>query len=129
MKQEIKILIISIIVFLLNYVYLLWPESTETFSYFKYNSQLLTKQAYVDYLCRIVQMIVIYYTLSSYIPKYRESLFLIGVLWLGYLIDYKLTYNQPWGWYGIIPLSYAFFMGIAMILILLYKILTTNETE
>lgn len=125
MKKEIKILVISIIVFLLNYAYLLWPLSSQLHPYFKFNSQLITTQAHVDYICRIIQMILIYYTLANYIPKYRETLFLVSLLWIGYLIDYLLTYNQPLGWYGIIPISYAFFMGISMILILLYKVLKT----
>lgn len=110
-----KILTWLTISFILVWAYLLFPESKVTHRCFPFDWQKLTYQAYFDYLFTRISILIIIGVIVANVPKHREYLFSFWLLWLGYLIDYCLFYNQPYGFWHSVPLCYGLFAGIGML--------------
>lgn len=119
-----KVIIKIIAAFILVWAYMFFPES-ETLHYpFKYDSQGLSWQAYADYLFTRIAIILLVWCVLDLSPKFREYIFILLFLWVGYLVDYLLCYNQPYAHWHYIPVCYGLLAGSAMIFIFLYKVLT-----
>jgi hypothetical protein len=124
---KIPIFLVSPIVLLLAYVYVIIPESDKVYDLYFFGftdrdgifrRQLVSKQAYVDYLGWRIVMILFHFTILSYLYRYRRQCRLYCFLWLGFLLDYIAIYNQPVFYYDLgiflLPVSYSLIMGTVM---------------
>lgn len=112
-----RILIPMTIAFILPWAYLLLPYSEVIHQMFPFDDQKITYQAYFDYLFTRISILIIMSIVVILCSKYREYLFTFWLLWIGYIIDYLLFYNQPYGWWHSVPLCYGLYAGLGMIFI------------
>lgn len=120
-KIPIKYLIWSCVIFALEWAYLPFyltqseKELSVVHKMYPFDSQLITYQTYTDYLARHIEILIPVWLLSIPDSNRKQTLIVFKWLLFGYLADYILTYNQPIGWFYFLPLSYGFYMCIAMI--------------
>lgn len=81
----------------------------------------ITWYHYADYLSYRIAILIPIYLLGQFIPKYREYLFIYLLLWIGYLIEFLLAFNQPFGYYHSIPISYSLGAGLSMIILTFHQ--------
>jgi len=100
-------------VFILMYAYLPFPD--RIIQPFPFHGQELYWQTFADYAFMRISILILIGIITYLQPKHMEYLFVFWLLWFGYLIDYFLVFNQPFGWWHFIPLSYSLFAGLSMI--------------
>jgi hypothetical protein len=123
--MKFKILFWSIIIFGLEWaylpVYLLEDDTNKVHSMYPLFNQLITHQTYIDYLARHIELIIASWLFYSFTNNLTVKIFIW--LFIGYLIDYILTYNQPIGHFYFLPLSYGLYMAITMVLLTIREII------
>jgi hypothetical protein len=122
-SEKIKILVLLTLAFILTYAWTWVPASKVRYSYFPFSHQLLSRQAFYDYAFWRVTVLIFLSLMCFILPLIREYLTIFWFLWLGYLCDYLLCYNEPFAHFLGVPLSYSLFCGLTMIFIALYNIL------
>lgn len=107
----------------LSVYYLLDKDYHQPFPFFHINNEDggIKWDGYADYLFWRIIVLILIGIITIQTPKYREYLFTFWCLWIGYLIDYLLVFNQPFGWWHFIPLSYSLFAGISMIALTFFQ--------
>lgn len=133
--EMVKLLIMKYITaitvgFLFSYFWLILPESRYMKNPFPFFKMQIAIQNYFDYLgSRIFYAILawVMFDLSKTVG-YQGEMRIVFVLLIGFVIDYILCYNQPYGWIcksGIvfekpsgffIPMSYSLVMGVCLVL-------------
>jgi hypothetical protein len=121
MKSKLPLLLL--IIYALEWAYLVLPVSTVVYQLYPFNGQWITKQAYVDFLARHIELCIFFYISTQLSTKHFRTLVIFFWLSVAYLMDYILTYNQPFGHFYFIPLSYGLYMGIAMCCLTIREIL------
>lgn len=81
----------------------------------------ITWYHYTDYLCARVSVLILVYVIVELEPKFREYLFTFFLLWVGYFAEFILVFNQPFGMYHSIPISYSLGAGLSMIALTFIK--------
>jgi hypothetical protein len=123
--MKFKILFWSIVMFGLEWAYLpvYWFEydTNKVHSMYPLFNQLITHQTYIDYLARHIELIIASCLFYSFTQNLTVKIF--TWLFVGYLIDYILTYNQPIGHFYFLPLSYGLYMAITMVLLTIREII------
>lgn len=109
MKKKMVILFAFVAVTCLE-VYSIFPRSKQLYCLFPFHSQCLTKQVYFDYLAKILAISILLFALFKFSPFYRDRLFILWLLSLGYLVDYLLIYNDPFTNLFGMQISYTTFM-------------------
>lgn len=107
---------VSITVLILQFVYLLWSEDDTQFAFFPYSNQSMTKSCYANFIGIYFSISVLFLLLS-----WQTNIkYWISLLWLGFLVDFLLTYNDPFMFYythGVyIPISYSLYMGVFLVI-------------
>jgi|ERR1051325_6283240 hypothetical protein len=119
--NNIIILFTALTVFALKYVFLLFDGPGK--GWFPFSKQILSKAAYIDYLCTDLGYLVICVTIYFVSGKSNLSLLLL-IIAIGYVIDYLLIYNEPFAHYKGIGVSYSLLAGMVLAAILFYEIIT-----
>lgn len=128
-------------VFILVYFYLFIPESDQVFDLYFCDivrrdgtnyRMLVSKQTYVDYLAWRIVIVIMHFIILSYARKsrrYVKQIKLFTILWLGFIADYIIIYNQPVFYHDLgcilLPVSYSLFMGLMMFFTIILTI--TNK--
>ena len=127
--MSIKILFWIIIIFLLEWSYLVFylvysdSQLQLVYAMYPFNGQLITHQTYVDYLSRHIEIIIPIWLVSRLESKFKKTLIIYKWLFVGYLVDYILTYNQPVAWFYFVPLSYGLYMAVCLCLLAMREII------
>lgn len=122
-RTKAKLLFGVACMFCLQYAYLLIPygdDLHQPFPLFKF-SRGITWQCYYDYLFKETSYLIPIYVLGNYLPEMKSSMRVFFWLWVGFIIEYCLVYNQPFLWISFIPISYSLFAGLAMSGIVFYE--------
>lgn len=97
--------------------------------------QDIYKPAYVDYVAKALSWVVFLAVLCLILPEYREILFIGVFLFLGYLIEFGLIYNNPASWVHVpldfiyegfempIPLGISTVVGVVFFIMLVLKLI------
>lgn len=97
--------------------------------------QDIYKPAYIDYASKALSWVVFIAVLCFILPEYREILFISGFLFLGYLFEFGLIYNNPASWVHIpldfiyegcempIPLGISTVVGVVFFIMLVLKLI------
>lgn len=123
LKDSNEILILCTVVFILQFAWILGVDNPVVHKMYPFSNQLISVQAYMDYFFRNISYLIMIYLMTKFIPGMSHALGIMFWLWLGYLVEYLLCYNEPFAFFGPIPLSYSLFAGITMIAITLKEIL------
>lgn len=102
-------------------VYWFEYDTNKVHSMYPLFNQLITHQTYIDYLARHIELIIASCLFYSFTQNLTVKIF--TWLFVGYLIDYILTYNQPIGHFYFLPLSYGLYMAITMVLLTIREII------
>lgn len=122
--------------YVLIWAYLILPSSDTLYSFFPFHTQLLSKQAYIDYLAWRALLALIFvmfwYLADKHNSPYRHEYFITMLLWIGFMIDYMLIYNDPglyFTWTGFtnrypsgelfIPIGYPLIMGMVIFVLVI----------
>lgn len=123
----------SFIGYVTIWLYLLWPVSYDLINPFVFSNQKLSPQACVDYASWRIFVCLLFMELwllaKEFKPEYQNHMFVFILLWIFFLVNFFLNYNDPYlylkgmnftrtnpGGY-FIPLSYELIMGIVMFLV------------
>lgn len=131
-KDRAEILILCSLVFALQFAWVLGTDNQDLKKMYPFSNQLITVQAYMDYFFRDISLLIMFYLLAKFIPGMSDVLGFFFWLWLGYLCEYLLCYNEPF--YRIhlkawdislftLPVSFSLCFGLLMIFTTLYDIL------
>lgn len=123
LKDSNEILILCALVFVLQFAWVLGTDNPTPHKMYPFSNQLISVQAYMDYFFRDISYLIMIYLLAKFIPGMSHVLGIFFWLWLGYLIEYLLCYNEPFAYLGPIPISYSLFAGLTMISITLKAII------
>jgi hypothetical protein len=132
LKDSSEILILCTVVFILQFAWVLGVDNPELRKMYPFSDQLVSVQAYMDYFFRDISYMVMIYLMAKFIPGMSDRLGVFFWLWLGYLCEYLLCYNEPFARIPIqlgsillftLPVSYSLFAGLTMIFITFYDIL------
>lgn len=123
LKDSNEILILCSVVFVLQFAWVLGTDNPTPHKMYPFSDQLISVQAYMDYFFRNTSYLIMMYLLAKFIPGMSDRLGIFFWLWLGYMIEYLLCYNEPFAYFGPIPISYSLFAGIIMIAITLNEII------
>jgi hypothetical protein len=101
------------------FAYLLLPYSEvghQPFPFYKFKPGYeITWQTYYDYIFTRISILILLSVIVKLTPaSYRDYAKTFWWLWFGYLIEYFLVFNQPFGWWYFVPLSYSLAAGISM---------------
>ncbi len=108
------------------------PKSKVLISPFPLDPQLMTRPTYLDACLDCLSYVVIFGLFSYIIPRYREVIFIVGMAFLGYTIEFGLIYNNPVtkfhfidgvDWFYL-PLGYSTFAWSFLIVLFFYKLIT-----
>lgn len=128
-NDEGKILLLCSLTFILQFAWVLGPDSPSLHKMYPFSNQLITVQAYIDYFFRDIGYLILLYLMAHFILGMSNVLSLFFWLWLGYLIDYLLCYNEPFMRINLklftLPVSYSLLAGSAMLFITLRNHLKT----
>lgn len=78
---------------------------------------------YVDYAAKCAGWVVVIVGLIYILPRYRDVLKPILLLFIGYTVEYAVIYNDPVFWYGIVPVMYSTIAVICFILMFVIRYL------
>lgn len=132
LKDSNEILILCALVFVLQFAWVLGTDNPTPHKMYPFSNQLISVQAYMDYFFRNISYLIMIYLLAKFIPGMSDRLGIFFWLWLGYLCEYLLCYNEPFARIPIqhgsillftLPVSYSLFAGLTMISITFYDIL------
>lgn len=102
-------------------LYSLFPGMHEEVEMFWLDDQKISFQAWVDYAGTRAAVCVFLVIIRNAYPKYHAELNVFFWLAVGYLADYFVIYNDPYGKVHLlgldIPISYTLFMLIIMIFV------------
>ncbi len=110
----------TFITFALQFAYMIVPASKILKRRFLFSDQLISDQAYYDYLGKNFSYVVICITIALISQKLRMPSIFVGILAFGYVIDYLLTYNNPF--MRIIILNKSFPCSYAMVLAIIFSV-------
>ena len=88
-----------------------------------YYDQEISAQAYLDYMATRVSLVCFYH---AFFLQSREKLVCVfTAVYVGYLIDYVIHYNQPFFYYRVglwqIPIMYSWIMFFFMIFVMIMQ--------
>ncbi len=87
----------------------------------------VSKQTYVDYLAWRIVIVIVHFIIYSYAKKHRSQIRVFLLLWLGFIADYIIIYNQPVFYHDLglflLPVSYSLFMGMMMFFTIILTII------
>ncbi|MDW0189337.1 MAG: hypothetical protein QOA70_06765 [Nitrososphaeraceae archaeon] len=113
--KNVIILFTATIVFALRYAFSLVPNDGK--GWFPFSKQIISKAAYIDYLCIDVGYVVICTALYFMTGKSNTALMLL-VISIGYVFDYILIYNEPVRYLTFhnskLGISYSLLAGIVL---------------
>ena len=99
-------------------------QDRNQYHFFLFSRETLTKAEYLDYLLSRV----IYTLLVLLICRYSGSKYqpnpIFFYLWVGYLIDFVLNFNEADYHLWILPISYTSIAGLIMLTITAYEFFT-----
>lgn len=128
-KNTLAIIGSALIVYLLKFAFTTYKETKvlEYFFIFK-PDQAMTRPAYVDYTADCWTYIIIYFTMCYVLPKQREYLFIILLLWVGYYVEFYFMYNWPLSLFHLtehiyLPIGYSTFALTSLIGMFVYRYL------
>jgi hypothetical protein len=119
------------------FIYLLWPESDETFDMFVFDivnrdgksyRMMISKQAYFDYLAARAAFVLIHVVILS-LTRFKWQMWVFTLAWFGYLIDYILIYNQPYFYFTYLGIELPGMYAVVMALVLGIVTITTAVNE
>lgn len=110
------------LVFGLKFAFTLWPETEVLEQFFKFDDQSMTRPAYVDYFADCWTYIILSFLMFIFMPKQREYLFYITLLWFGYFIEFFFMYNQPVTKFYGLPIGYSMLTACAFAFLLIRSI-------
>lgn len=131
-RDNAEILLLCTFVFTLQFAWILGPDSYDLHKMYPFSDQMISVQAYTDYFFRDISYLIMLYLMTKFIPGLADRLQIFFWLWLGYLIEYLLCYNEPFTRLPIkigaillftLPVSYSLFAGLTMISLTLYDTL------
>lgn len=112
-------------------IWSLWPFSETMHNPFPFSKQELSWQSHVDYAATRTGFCILFAVIWYLSGKQWQYLALF-ILMCGYLIDYLLTYNEPWSYSHLfghrVPLSYTLFMIISTGAVIFKSILDEWKT-
>jgi hypothetical protein len=107
------VLFIIFIVFALQYLYMRFDADTTEYKLFPFNEkQLMSIGAYVNSIAIYVSILILCIALMVFIKIERCYLVSVSLLWIGFIIDFILTYNDPFLFYHNFPMSYSLYAGL-----------------
>lgn len=98
-------------------VYSLMHTSEVEYSLFPFSKMRVTYQVWIDYACKIIAVCILLLQLRNQTPKYYAELNIMLWLLVGYLVDYFLIYNEPFGYVFI--LGYKIFVSYTLFMVIL----------
>lgn len=114
MSSKPWVLIWVFISIMLLELYSLFPVSDKLFRPFPFSGMAISFQSWADYAAKIAAVAVLLWQLRNNTPRYYNELNAFLWLMVGYLADYFLIYNEPFGSFVVIGLkiylSYTLFM-------------------
>jgi len=121
-----KPLLLITLGYILSYAWLMLPAKLiKPFPF--YRTLEVTAQFYYDYLLVRVMYVVFAYLLYEAFPTFQMRI--VFFLFIGYVVDYILIYNDPYFYLSggtlhktrpegfCIPVSYSLFMGLTLIVL------------
>lgn len=105
-----------------QFAWVLAPNTSDVHKMYPFSDQLITVQAYIDYFLRDMSYLILIYLMAKFVPGFSSELGFFFWLWLGYVFEYMLCYNEPFSYFGPIPISYSLFAGLAMIVVIAINI-------
>lgn len=103
---------------------------------YPFSDQLTTIPTYVDYFMRDISYLIMIYLMAKFIPGMSKELNIMFWLWLGYVIEYLLIYNEVITYVSLekiyisleIPVSYSLIAGLIMLGVTLKTIFKHDNT-
>lgn len=136
-KKQLILIALGFTVYLLKFAFTVFPKTKVLESFFPYDPQLMTRPTYVDMAADCITYVLIFAVFAYVFPRYREILNMTAILFLGYLAEFILRYNNPVGyyiindkWWGKIPIGYstiALLIFLACFIVHLFLMLLTEE--
>jgi len=117
-RQEAIIIAVFFLALFGKFIYLPFDEyfgTSEIWGYY-FNKIKVSPGAWVDYLSTWICFALIAFAHCFIVPKFRQTYFVIGILFTLMAIEYPLTYNDPWSKYYFVPLSAGLYVGVVLIM-------------
>lgn len=112
---------------MLQFAWIVIPASTEWRKMYPFSDQLTTIPTYMDYFLRDVSYLIMIYLMAKFIPSMSKVLGIMFWLWFGYVVEYLLIYNEPFAYWGLLPISYSLFAGAFMLIITLIDVFKNDS--
>lgn len=129
--------LISVVILALNFAWLVMRDNNFMWSPFAFPDKdgkeiLVSITEYIDYAIRSFPYLIILGMLIKFVPKFRNEFMICGAMWIGWLIDFFFTFNEPIRFANLplfdinVPCSYSFLMALGLVCWFGYDYLTDN---
>lgn len=109
-----------VLAFVISKAWTLLPESEVLHAFFPFNEAVLTLRMHAWFLCKIVELVIIYYGITILTTHLRTEVAIIWILYVIDILDYCLVYSEPLFYLHLwrpFPVEYGLLKGVCLIVI------------
>lgn len=127
MKDELKVLIMIFFGLCVSQAYLFVPENTREVSFFIFDDQKLTPQTHAWFIFNRLNWCIIFFSVYMTSTQFKKDFLIIFVMQCLGLVDYLLTYSNPWIFIGPIPVSWTTCYLAVFAILIIQRLLKWNS--
>ncbi len=116
-RNELLIIGVFFLALIGKFVYLpfdIFLGIKETWGYY-FNPIKVSPGAHIDYSATWISFALICFAHCFIVPKFRQTYFIIGLLFVLMDVEYYFTYNDPLARWHFVPLSCGLYVGTVLI--------------
>lgn len=127
MKDELKALIMVFFGLCVSQSYLLVQENTHVVSFFLFDDQKLTPQTHAWFIFNRLNWCIVFFSMYLLSSQYKKYFLIIFAMQCLGLVDYLLTYSNPWYYVGTIPVSWTTCYLAMFAILIIQRLLKWNS--